>query len=363
MAKSASPTANTSAELSSDPAASPAHGGITIEAASLEVDDNSSTIDDSSTIEDRLSSYTASLSSSVIDYPEEYGRRYHAFRAGSYNFPNDEREMDRLDLSHLVVVKTIGNRFFLAPVDTETTHRILDVGTGTGIWAIEVADLFPTAEIIGNDLSPIQPEWVPPNVKFEVDDVECAWIVNKKYDFIFSRGMAASIGDWPRLVRRIYENLAPNGWAEFEDMSVIYGCDDGTVTEDLALMKWARLFAEACQKLGREDSPGPKLEDWVRQAPFKNVVHQHFKIPLGPWPKDAHNKDVGMCNLAQTLEGLDAFTLKLFIGVLGWTREEVVVLLAQVRKDLKNSAIHAYLNYHVVYGQKIEVEEERAAED
>ncbi|KAK7444599.1 TAM domain methyltransferase [Colletotrichum acutatum] len=235
--------------------------------------------------------------------------------------------MDRLDLSHLVVVKTIGNRFFLAPVDTETTHRILDVGTGTGICEISVRTC----------------TWVPPNVKFEVDDVECAWIVNKKYDFIFSR--------------------APNGWAEFEDMSVIYGCDDGTVTEDLALMKWARLFAEACQKLGREDSPGPKLEDWVRQAPFKNVVHQHFKIPLGPWPKDAHNKDVRMCNLAQTLEGLDAFTLKLFIGVLGWTREEVVVLFAQVRKDLKNSAIHAYLNYHVVYGQKIEVEEERAAED
>ncbi|KAJ0322786.1 hypothetical protein COL5a_008612 [Colletotrichum fioriniae] len=175
--------------------------------------------------------------------------------------------MDRLDLSHLVIVKTIGNRFFLAPIDIDSTHRILDIGTGTGIW-----------------------------------------------------------------------------WAEFEDMSVIYGCDDGTVTEDLALMKWARLFAEACQKLGREDSPGPKLEDWVRQAPFKNVVHQHFKIPLGPWAKDAHNKDLGMCNLAQTLEGLDAFTLKLFIGVLGWTREEVVVLLAQVRKDLKNSAIHAYLN-------------------
>ncbi|KXH51308.1 TAM domain methyltransferase [Colletotrichum nymphaeae SA-01] len=204
---------------------------------------------------------------------------------------------------------------------------------------------------------------VPPNVKFEVDDVESAWTVNEKYNFIFSRGMAASIADWPKLVGRTYENLAPNGWAEFEDMSVIYACDDGTVTEDLALMKWARLFAEACQKLGREDSPGPKLENWVRQAPFKNVVHQHFKIPLGPWAKDIHNKDLGMCNLAQTLEWLDAFTLKLFIGVLGWTREEVVVLLAQVRKDLKNSAIHAYLNYHVVYWQKVEDSNDGEATD
>lgn len=127
-------------------------------------------------------------------------------------------------------------------------------------------------------------------------------------------------------------------------MSVLYACDDGTLTEKHAIMTWDRLFIEACKMLGREDSPGPKLEGWVREAPFKNVVHQHFKIPLGPWAKDAHNKDLGMCNLAQTLEGLDAFTLKLFIGVLGWTREEVVVLLAQVRQELKSGTFHAYLN-------------------
>lgn len=57
---------------------------------------------------DGSSSYTASLTSSVLNYPTEYGRRYHAFRAGgrslmniagddhvtkmksAYNFPNDE---------------------------------------------------------------------------------------------------------------------------------------------------------------------------------------------------------------------------------------------------------------------------------
>ncbi|KAK1656782.1 S-adenosyl-L-methionine-dependent methyltransferase [Colletotrichum godetiae] len=286
------------------------------------------------------SSYTASWTSSVVDYPEEYGRTYHAFRAGSYNFPNDEREMDRLYLTHTMIVKTIGNKFFLAPIKAEATHRILDVGTVTGI-SIKIVDLFPNSEIFGNDLSPIQPEWVPPNVKFEIDDVESEWVVSNKYDFIFT------------ITDLLAKNLAPKGWAEFQDMSVLYACDDGTLTEEHAIMKRDRLFIEACKKLGREDSPGPKLEGWVRQAPFKNAVHRHFKIPLGPWSKDAHNKDLGWCKLARTLEGLDAFTLKLFIGVLGWTREEVVVLLAQVRQELKSGAFHAYLNYHAVYGQKL----------
>lgn len=37
--------------------------------------------------------------------------------------------------------------------------RILDVGTGTGIWAMEMADKYPESTIIGTDLSPVQPSW------------------------------------------------------------------------------------------------------------------------------------------------------------------------------------------------------------
>ncbi|KAJ0311269.1 hypothetical protein COL516b_001975 [Colletotrichum fioriniae] len=58
--------------------------------------------------------------------------------------------------------------------------------------------------ITGIDLSPIQPSWVPPNVKFEVDDVESPWVGSKKYNFIFSRYMAGSIADWQLYISRIF---------------------------------------------------------------------------------------------------------------------------------------------------------------
>ncbi|KAK1655863.1 methyltransferase domain-containing protein [Colletotrichum phormii] len=266
--------------------------------------------------------------------------------------------MERLDVVHTLLVKTIGNRLFLAPINEHKTHRILDVGTGTGIWAIEMGDLFPNAEILGNDLSAIQPPWVPPNVKFEIDDVESEWIGEDKYDFIFSRYMAGALADWPTYVRRVYENLNPGGWAEFQDWDYMLYSDDGT-TEGTELLRWMGYFMEACEVLGRDGQVGPKLETLVREnTGLINIVHKPFKIPAGPWAKDPHLKDLGMCNLIQMLDGLEAFTLRLLCGVLGWSKEEVIVLLSGVRNELKTGKAHAWLHYNVVYGQNPETEEE-----
>jgi hypothetical protein len=93
-------------------------------------------------------------------------------------------------------------------------------------------------------------------------------------------------------------------------------------------------------KINREPCPGPKLEKWVKDTGFKNVIAKKFKFPLGPWPKDKLLKEVGMCNLQQVLNGLEGFSLRLLCDVGGWTEAEVTVLLAQVRRELKDPSIH-----------------------
>jgi len=50
---------------------------------------------------------------------------------------------------------------------------------------------------------------VPPNVKFELDDVESPWLYNSTFDFIFSRYMAGSILDWPKFIGNVYESGTP----------------------------------------------------------------------------------------------------------------------------------------------------------
>ncbi|KAI4196321.1 MAG: hypothetical protein LQ350_006638 [Teloschistes chrysophthalmus] len=73
---------------------------------------------------------SASLTASVLDYEFENGRRYHAYKAGSYPLPNDEQELDRIDLKHHVALLLSGGHLHLAPL--VNPKRILDIGTGSG---------------------------------------------------------------------------------------------------------------------------------------------------------------------------------------------------------------------------------------
>ena len=116
----------------------------------------------------------------------------------------EKEENDRLDLYHHIQTLRLDGELHLAPIGPEP-QRVLDLATGTGIWAIDFGDKYPTAEVLGNDISPIQPSLVPPNVKFEVDDLEDEWVYSTKFDYIHARYLCCSIRDWPKLMRQAFK--------------------------------------------------------------------------------------------------------------------------------------------------------------
>ena len=53
---------------------------------------------------------------------------------------------------------------------------------------------YPSARVIGNDLSAIQPSWVPPNLEFVIDDFEREWMYKPDFfDFIHARTIAGYV--------------------------------------------------------------------------------------------------------------------------------------------------------------------------
>jgi cyclopropane fatty-acyl-phospholipid synthase-like methyltransferase len=118
------------------------------------------------------------------------------------------------------------------------------VGTGTGIWAIDIADELPDAVVVGTDLSPIQPDWVPSNCKFYVEDAECEWMypVNEHFDFIHGRGLCGGIADFPKFYSEAFQNMRPGGWIEMQEYEGALRSDDNTISDAPWINQWTELI-------------------------------------------------------------------------------------------------------------------------
>ncbi|RKK51004.1 hypothetical protein BFJ69_g17979, partial [Fusarium oxysporum] len=258
---------------------------------------------------------------------------------------------------HNLFLLTFDNKLGLAPpnLPDSKVERVLDVGTGTGIWAIDFADDHPEAKVIGIDLSPIQPRFVPPNVEFLIDDIDEEWDYSAPFSYIHSRMMNMSIQNWEDYLRKIFDNLTPGGYVELQDGDAFMESDDSTLTEEHALSKWCNLLCEAAGKLGRPYIPTKELREIMDKVRFTNIVETRFKWPSNCWPKDKRYKELGAWNNENTRLVLESVTFAPLTRGLGWTIEEVNVLLADVRKELNDRNIHAYWPICSVYGRKPEV--------
>ncbi|KAF4340093.1 methyltransferase like [Fusarium beomiforme] len=277
------------------------------------------------------SSYLTSLKSSIFSYRYEHGRRYHAFHEGAYLVPNDDEEQNRMDLVHHIYSLLLGGKLYTAPIDNP--QRVLDLGTGTGIWAIDFAE-------------------VPANCVFEVDDFEDPWVYKKPFDYIHARELEGCIGNEQQFFDRAFENLNSGGYLELQAQRGFFMSDDDSIKKAVNAEVWAEAMRESSSKFGKPIDCVMNWKDKVIKAGFVDVHEEVLKIPIGGWPKDPVLKEIGKCQVVQSCAAIDSYTPMLLEKIQGWDKDETRVLMAKAKKELRDPSIHVYLPVYFIWGRK-----------
>lgn len=184
----------------------------------------------------------------------------------------------------------------------------------------DFADEFPNVEVIGTDITPIQPSWVPANVSFELDDCNLEWTwPENSFDFIHARMLVGVIEDWYEFHRQAFRTCAPGGTYPL-DLSIYlltpdnhlhnfhagyiesfvgcstFECNDGSVKEGSAMSQWPKVFNEGGRRFGRtfEVYDHDLQRKAMEAAGFVDIEFKDYLIPMGGWGCDKEAAEIGL---------------------------------------------------------------------
>jgi len=85
----------------------------------------------------------------------------------------------------------------------------------------------------------------------------------------------------------------------------------------------------------------------MKAVGFVDVTSETRRLPLGTWPIDPVEKEIGRYNVLNFLEGMESYTLALFTRVLGMSAEQVRSLVDEAKKDVCNRKLRWYFDLYV----------------
>ena len=269
---------------------------------------------------------------------------------------------DRLDEQHVFTTETLG---FLVhpniPVDSPNL-KVADIGTGTGIWLLDVAKSLPsTCQLTGFDASPAafppRRTW-PPNVSFAIQDMFVPFPAAElgTYDVVAVRfiSSATSRAEWARAIENLTTLLKPGGWLQWIDSCnfALYNSLAGT-------------SRAVCQEIYDGLEPFRAKGDLViglmmrepanvrRQDVWRNVglvdVHEDVFSTDKLQDSELQLRDKGTRNIIVCFLGC----LEELVGVdgSGWTKQRIEKLKEEAMREIDSGVYHT-LDQVCIIGRK-----------
>lgn len=136
-------------------------------------------------------------------------------------------------------------------------------------------------------------------------------------------------------------HTTPGGYCEFVEYDLEYTSQDGSWKHGSPLHMVNSEFIRITREMGMEPCPGRFMEQWVKDAGFEDVHATRLPLPMGVWPRDKRLKEVGAWNYLQLTEGIEGLIYYVFTRELGYGKEELDVLCAKVRQQVKDPGLHS----------------------
>lgn len=170
-------------------------------------------------------------------------------------------EMARLLDQDVLVTRSMGG-LFPEHTDNDTLegiHDILDVASGPGGWALNVAWEYPDAEVTGIDISEMMVNYAQahsvarrlPNAHFKVmDALKPLDFPDASFDLVNARALVGVMTPqtWPQLVREMVRVCRPGGTIRLTEFEM-------PMTNSPAFEEISSLVLSTIQKIGRTYSP------------------------------------------------------------------------------------------------------------
>jgi len=257
-----------------------------------------------------------------------------------YLLKNDELERGRLEDQHrwLTTHACHGRLIFDEGVEVKDGSCVLDAGTGTGIWLLELATQAPeTVELHGIDLSVgFLPEVQPPNVHFsKASNTKLPEDWTNKFAFINQRLLVAAFQkrDWDSAVSEYFRTLKPGGHVQFLEYSTTWGKTELSKTQ-------TKLMTSLGEAAGFVPDCGVFLPEWLAAAGFTNI-----KAHYNPAPVTAEGSPLAGAwrNLAEPLAKLGGF------GIIK-TKQEYLDMVDSLEEECRRE--NAQMLVHIICAQK-----------
>jgi len=292
-----------------------------------------------------------------------------------YMLPADASEHQRLDLQSQSLFLALGSKLWhpkaedyvrvvLERREGNEAPLILDIGTGSGKWAVDFAHQFPHCQVIGLDLVPVTRDVreIPSNCKFEIGDANLPFDrFHGKVSVVHARSINVGIKDEIMFMNEVARMLVPGGVFLRGDGDTQLYSDSFTALPECNPgepgFSWVQKVLFYARNVviarGIKPSAAGRAAKLLSEIPqFTNVGSDSVYVPLGGWVKgdNLELQESGKLMAEDVMMMPKAMRPQLLSA--GMPEETVDNIIQNAEAEVQGQSLHLYSVWHYTWAVK-----------